>query len=109
MHIDHAELRQAALAFMKEGQDLADTVDHLLGKIDELGDIYGDDDPGREAKKAFTQAREEVVRYSGALCSAYGAVGDNLSLMNENVVVANWNIIASLPTVDVSTVPRFGP
>jgi hypothetical protein len=109
MHIDHAELQQAAQAFTTEGNDLADTVNHLLGKIDDLGDIYGDDDPGRQAKQGFTQAREEVVRYSGALCAAYGAVGSNLSLMSDNVKVADWAAIASLPAVDPTTVPRFGP
>jgi hypothetical protein len=109
MHLDHAELQQAARAFATEGQDLAATVNTLLRKIDELGDIYGDDDAGRQAKQAFTRAREEVVGCSGALCTAYGAVGTNLALMSDNVEVTNWDIIASLPRVDLTTVPRFGP
>jgi hypothetical protein len=57
MDIDHAELQRAAQAFVEEGQDLATTVNDLLGKIDGLGDIYGDDDGGRQAKQAFTRAR----------------------------------------------------
>ena len=109
MDIDHAELQQAARAFGAEGQDLATTVNDLLGKIDGLGDIYGDDDPGRQAKQAFTRAREEVVGCSGALCAAYGAVGTNLTLMSGNVETVDWNIIASLPRIDLTTVPRFGP
>jgi hypothetical protein len=109
MDIDHAELQRAAQAFVEEGQDLATTVNDLLGKIDGLGDIYGDDDPGRQAKQAFTQAREQLVGCSGALCAAYGAVGTDLALMNDNVKVTNWNIIASLPRIDLAAVPRFGP
>lgn len=109
MDIDHAELQQAAQAFVAEGQDLAAVVNGLLGKIDELGDIYGDDDAGRQAKQAFTRAREELVGGSGALCAAYGAVGTNLALVNDNVKVTDWNIIASLPRIDLTTVPRFGP
>jgi hypothetical protein len=108
MDIDHAELQQAARAFVAEGQDLAAMVNTLLGKIDGLGDIYGDDDPGRQAKQAFTRAREEVVGCSGALCAAYGAVGTNLALMSGNVEMTNWDIIASLPRIDLTTVPRFG-
>jgi hypothetical protein len=108
MDIDHAELQQAARAFGAEGQDLATTVNDLLGKIDGLGDIYGDDDGGRQAKQAFTRAREELVGGSGSLCTAYGAVGTNLALMNDNVKVTDWDIIASLPRLDLTTVPRFG-
>jgi uncharacterized protein YukE len=108
MHIDHAELQQAARAFAAEGQDLATTVNNLLGMIDGLGDIYGDDDQGRQAKQAFTRAREEVVGSSGALCAAYDAVGTNLSLMSDNVQTIDWNIIPSLPLIDLTTVPRFG-
>jgi hypothetical protein len=51
--IDHVELDQAARAFLKEGHDLAITINALLGKIDDLGDVYGDDDSGRQAKKSF--------------------------------------------------------
>jgi hypothetical protein len=29
--------------------------------------------------------------------------------MSDNVEVTNWDIIASLPRVDLTTVPRFGP
>ena len=36
-------------------------------------------------------------------------VGTNLALMSDNVEVTNWDIIASLPRVDLTTVPRFGP
>jgi hypothetical protein len=108
MLIDHVELEQAARAFMTEHHDLAVTVNLLLGKIADLGDVYGDDDPGHQAKQGFAKAREQVVGGSGALCDAYGGIGVNLALMSGNVQVANWNGIASLPAVDTKTVPRFG-
>jgi uncharacterized protein YukE len=108
MHIDHAELEQATRAFTTEGHDLAVLVDQLLGRIDRLGDVYGDDDPGRQAKQAFDRARDDVARYAGALCDAYGTIGAHLALMNANVETADWNGIAALPAVDLTTVPRFG-
>lgn len=109
MDIDHTELKHAARAFATESQDLSDVVNGLLRKIDDLGDIYGDDDPGRQAKQGFIHAREELVGYSGALCAAYGQVGANLGLMSDNVDVADWSTIASLPKVDMTTIPRIGP
>lgn len=106
--IDHAELDQAATAFLKEGHDLAIVINGLLGKIDDLGDVYGDDDPGRQAKKSFDQARDDLAGYSAAICAAYEGVGDNLQLMNANVDVANWASTVELPVVDLTSVPRFG-
>jgi hypothetical protein len=107
MHIDHAELEKAARAFVSEGRDLAAMVNDLLGKIDELGDVCGDDDAGRQARQGFDAARTRIARYSGALCATYGTVGVNLALMSGNVDTANWNGIAALPPVDASGVPRF--
>jgi hypothetical protein len=109
MDIDHTELKHAARAFANESQDLSDTVNGLLRMIDDLGNVYGDDDPGSQAKQGFTHAREELVGYSGALCAAYGKVGANLGLMSDDVDVADWSIIASLPPVDMTTIPRLGP
>jgi hypothetical protein len=107
MLIDHVELARAAKAFLQEGHDLAITINTLLGKIDDLGDVYGDDDAGRQAKKAFDKARDNVAGYSGAICAAYTGVGHNLDLMNANVDVANWASTVELPAVETN-VPRFG-
>ncbi|WP_329248901.1 hypothetical protein OG417_02170 [Actinoallomurus sp. NBC_01490] len=107
MHIDHTELEHAARAFVAEDRDLASLVNRLLGKIDDLGDIYGDDDAGRAAKAGFATAREKTAEYSGALCAAYGAVGVNLALMSTDVGRADWDGIAALPRVDRTSVPRF--
>jgi hypothetical protein len=105
VEIDHVGLELAARAFVVEHHDLAVTVHSLLGKIADLGDVYGDDDSGRTAKQGFAAAREQLVGGSGALCDAYGGIGVNLALMSGNVQVANWNGIASLPVVDPKTVP----
>lgn len=106
--LDHLELDQAAKAFLQEGHDLAITINNLLGKIDDLGDVYGDDDPGRQAKKSFDKARDDLAGYSAAICAAYDGVGNNLQLMSANVEVANWASIVELPAVDMTSVPRFG-
>jgi hypothetical protein len=108
MLIDHVELDQASKAFLQEGHDLAITVNALLGKIDDLGDVYGDDDSGRQAKQGFDQARDNIAGYSGAICAAYTGAGDNLALMNTNVDVADWASAAELPAVETN-VPRYGP
>jgi hypothetical protein len=108
MEIDHTQLQQAARAFATEDHDLAITVNVLLAKIDDLDGVYGDDDAGREAQKAFAAARERIARYSGMLCDTYGTVGVNLDLMSGNVDTADWAGIAALPQVDTSDVPRFG-
>jgi hypothetical protein len=106
MLIDHVELDHASKAFLKEGHDLAITINTLLGKIDDIGDVYGDDDSGRQTKKAFDKARNNIADYSGAICAAYTGVGNNLNLMNTNVEVANWTSIVELPAVE-KNVPRF--
>lgn len=107
MHIDHAELEDASRKFVNEDGDLASMVNYLLGKIDDLGDVYGDDDAGREARQGFAKARRHIAEYSGALCSTYGTVGVNLALMSGDVHAADWSGIAALPTVDLASVPRF--
>jgi hypothetical protein len=108
MHIDHVVLKRAAEAFVTEDGQLAAKVLKLLTQVDDLGDIFGDDDGGRQAKQGFTQARDNLSGYCAALCAAYGTVGDDLALMNADVEVTNWDIINALPAVDPSTVPRFG-
>jgi len=107
MLIRQVELDQAAKAFAKEGHDLAVTIDTLLQMIDDLGDVYGDDDAGRQAKQGFVKARDDIAGYAGAICAAYDGVADNLALMNANVDVASWSTIAELPKVDLASVPRF--
>jgi hypothetical protein len=109
MHIDHVVLKRAAEAFVAEDGHLAAQVIKLLTQIADLGDIFGDDDASRQARQGFTQARDNLFRYCAALSSAYGSVGDDLARMNADVEVTNWDIIAALPKVDTSTVPRFGP
>ncbi|MDN3352914.1 hypothetical protein [Actinomadura sp. DC4] len=96
MFLDHGELKTAARAFLKEGHDLALTIDDLLLKITALGDVYGDDNP--HAKQSFDTARNNIADYAGAICAAYDGVGDNLTLMNANIEVADW--ASSLPKVD---------
>ncbi|MGI5223803.1 hypothetical protein [Actinoallomurus sp. CA-142502] len=108
MHIDHAELEDASRRFVDEDGDLASAINYLFGKIDDLGDVYGDDDAGREARQGFVRARRHLAEYSGALCGAYGTVGVNLALMSGDVRAADWNGIAALPAVDLASVPRFG-
>jgi hypothetical protein len=109
MHVDHVVLKRAAEAFAAQDGQLAAAVLKLLAQIDDLGDIFGDDDEGRQAKQGFTRARDNLSGYCAALCSAYGSVGDDLALMNADVKVTDWDIISALPKVDASTVPRFGP
>jgi hypothetical protein len=107
MHIDHAELEDASRRFVDEDGDLASTVNYLLGRIDDLGDVFGDDDAGRNARQGFAGARRHIAEYAAALCGTYGAVGVNLALMSGGVHAADWNGIAALPAVDMASVPRF--
>jgi hypothetical protein len=55
MLIDHVELDHASKAFLKEGHDLAITINTLLGKIDDLGDVYGDDDSAGRPRRPSTR------------------------------------------------------
>jgi hypothetical protein len=102
MQIDHAELKRAAQEFVDEDARLSSEVYFLLGKIAGLGDIYGDDDSGRQANQGFLQAQENITKYVGSLCGAYGRTGIALGLVESNVQVANWNITAALPDIDKS-------
>lgn len=108
MKIDRDELAAAAQKFVNEAGRLAGEVNLLLGRIAELGHVYGDDDAGRKAKAAFQRAGENTVGYAGALCNAYGVVGINLALMLSNVDAADWGALAALPKVDMNSVPDFG-
>ena len=105
MQIDHAELKLAAQEFVDEDARLSGEVYFLLGKIAGLGDIYGNDDTGRQTNQGFLQAQENIAKYVGSLCGAYGKTGIALGLMESNVDVANWNITAALPDID-KTAPR---
>lgn len=99
MRIDHSELKQAAREFAAEETNLSSETDLILRKIAALGDIYGDDDSGRNATQNFQKVHDNITKYASSLCAAYGKTSDALVMTEKNVATANWNIVAALPDV----------
>ncbi|MCO6009415.1 hypothetical protein NE236_31035 [Actinoallomurus purpureus] len=105
MGIHSADLKRQAGKIAQEGTDLATDLVGLVRALEGVGNFWGDDEAGQTFYEGADGKPGYRVRHDGGLTDAlaivagYEKIAMRLQQMGDNVDVANWNVIVSLPKV----------
>lgn len=100
VRVDTDGVRKAASGFEAEGGEAGAFVNGLVGRINALGEPWGDDKNGQKFAAEYIPARDEILAALGTVRDALVRTGEDLRVMADNydeVEQANTDIVTKGP------------
>ena len=75
IEVDPAELQAAAPAYLAHSQTLTDIYSTLVGKLNDAGDCWGNDDAGKAFAAKYVGPAVSALNQIEAACTGLGSAG----------------------------------
>ncbi|MFD1931556.1 MULTISPECIES: hypothetical protein [Nonomuraea] len=94
----------AAAAFRDIGDDLRTALAQAVRELEELGHFPTEEESDRKFVEWYAPKRVEMIDLLGQFAQVYDDLGQKLSIMRDNVAVADW---ASADDLTIKDIPVY--